>query len=98
MPEAAGLVLDRFTEMDGLVVVEAHCVVCELACPDCCSVVSGRVHSRYGRRLVEFPYGGRRVLVKLTVRRFFCDAVACPRRTFLEQAEGLTTRCVPGPG
>ncbi|MFH8350183.1 ISL3 family transposase [Streptomyces sp. NPDC018045] len=98
LPKAAGLVLDRFTESEGLVVVEAHCAVGELACP-ACSAVSRRVHSRYARRLVEFPVGGRRVVVKLTVRRFFCDSAGCDRHTFAEQVEGMTTRYArAGPG
>lgn len=50
LTEAVGLVLDRFTETDGLVVVEAHSSVGELACPDCAEV-SRRVHSRYQRHL-----------------------------------------------
>ncbi|GHC91200.1 hypothetical protein [Streptomyces flavofungini] len=33
--KAAGLVLDRFAETAGLVVVEAHSSVGELAFPDC---------------------------------------------------------------
>jgi transposase len=91
LPKVAGMVLDHFTEADGLIVVEAHCDVRELACPDC-SAVSRRVHSRYERHLTELPVGGRRVVVRLTVRRFFCDAPDCPRRTFVEQVPGLTSR------
>jgi hypothetical protein len=38
-------------------------------------------------------------VVKLEVRRFFCDALDCGRRTFVEQIEGLTTRYArAGPG
>ncbi|WP_159047733.1 ISL3 family transposase, partial [Streptomyces sp. WM6378] len=97
-PKVPGLVLDRLTEMDGLVVAEVHCDVGELACPDC-AAVSWRVHSRYGRHLVEMPVGGRRVVVKLAVRRFFCENADCPRRTFVEQVEGLTSRYArAGPG
>ncbi|WP_307180243.1 ISL3 family transposase [Streptomyces canus] len=60
---------------------------------------SRRAHSRYGRRLAEHPAGGRRLVVKLEVRRFFCDAPDCRRRTFVEQIEGLTTRYSrAGPG
>ncbi|MEV0185786.1 transposase family protein [Streptomyces sp. NPDC050625] len=97
-PNAVGMVLDRLTEMGGVVVAEAHSAVPELTCPDC-ATVSRRVHSRYGRRLTEYPVGGRRVVVKLEVRRFFCDAADCGRRTFVEQVEGLTTRYArAGPG
>jgi len=31
------------------------------------------------------------VVIRLAVRRFFCDAAGCPARTFAEQVEGLTT-------
>ncbi|MET9039870.1 transposase family protein [Streptomyces mirabilis] len=98
LPKAVGLVLDRYTETDGLVVVEAHSSVGELACPDCAEV-SRQVHSRYQRHLAELPVGGRRAVVRLTVRRFFCDTADCPRRTFVEQVEGLTSKYVrAGPG
>jgi AraC-like DNA-binding protein len=97
-PDAVGMVLDRLAEVDGIVVAEAHSVVPELTCPDC-ATVSRRVHSRYGRRLAEYPVSGRRMVVKLEVRRFFCDAAGCARRTFVEQVEGLTTRYArAGPG
>ena len=51
-----------------------------------------RVHSRYQRRLADAAIGGRPVLIRLTVRRFFCPAPACPVMTFAEQVEGLTSR------
>nr|WP_281249921.1 ISL3 family transposase [Streptosporangium canum] len=36
--------------------------------------------------------GGRSVVIDLSVRRLFCDARDCARRTFTEQIEGLSTR------
>ncbi|MFI1705135.1 ISL3 family transposase [Streptomyces griseoruber] len=59
------------------------------ACPDC-GVASRRVHSRYGRQLDGCPVAGRPVLVRLTVRRFFCDTPTCGRRTFVEQVDGVS--------
>jgi transposase len=50
-----------------------------------------RVHGRYQRRLVDCSSGGRRVELRLTVRRFRCDLQSCRARTFAEQVEGLTT-------
>jgi hypothetical protein len=32
------------------------------------------------------------VVLRLRVRRFFCDTAECPKGTFVEQVEGLTTR------
>lgn len=51
-----------------------------------------RVHSRSERTLADAPVAGRRVSIQLRVRRFWCPAVDCPIRTFVEQVEGLTTR------
>ena len=51
-----------------------------------------RVHSRYERRLLDTAAGGREVLICLTVRRFLCQAPACPKTTFAEQVSGLTSR------
>jgi transposase len=39
--------------------------------------VSGRVHSRYSRRLADAAIGGRQVEILLAVRRFFCPASGC---------------------
>ena len=57
-----------------------------------CGRPSGRVHSRYQRRLADAAIGGRTVLIRLTVRRFFCAAPDCPLTTFAEQVDGLTSR------
>jgi transposase len=60
-------------------------------CPRC-GQASGRVHSSYGRRLADAPAGGRPVVIRLTVRRFFCGNPGCAAVTFAEQVEGLTSR------
>ena len=63
----------------------------QAACP-ACGWSSARVHSRYGRRLADTAIGGRRVLIRLAVRRLFCGNPDCPVTTFAEQVEGLTSR------
>ncbi|MFE4976433.1 ISL3 family transposase [Kitasatospora sp. NPDC056651] len=77
---------------DGRVVIEAstpgHVPV---PCP-VCGAPSDRVHSRYGRHLADAPCGGRGVVIELSVRRMFCDNRGCPRVTFAEQIDGLTSR------
>lgn len=50
------------------------------------------MHSRYERRLADAALGGRRVEIRLRVRRFFCDQVECPTRRFAEQVPALTSR------
>lgn len=60
-------------------------------CPDCGSW-SSRVHSSYLRFPADVPTAGRRVVVCLHVRRFFCPDASCGRLTFVEQVLGLTRR------
>jgi transposase len=50
------------------------------------------VHSSYERRLADAPVGGQPVVIRLTVRRFFCGNPDCAAVTFAEQVEGLTSR------
>jgi transposase len=69
----------------------AHPRAGEAACPGC-GRSSRRVHSRYERRLADAAIGGRRVVIRLRVRRFFCAWPGCPAATFAEQVDGLTTR------
>lgn len=49
------------------------------------------MHSRYRRTLADPAIGGRQTLLRVRIRRFFCDNTACRRRTFAEQVPGLTT-------
>ncbi|WSY48410.1 transposase family protein (plasmid) [Embleya sp. NBC_00888] len=60
-------------------------------CPDC-GASSTRVQDRYVRRPAHSTVVGRAVAVHLAVRRFVCDDRGCPRRTFVEQVDGLTWR------
>jgi transposase len=57
-----------------------------------CGHSSSRVHSRYDRQVADAAVAGRPVVLRLRVRRFFCDTPECPKGTFVEQVEGLTTR------
>ena len=50
------------------------------------------MHSRYRRHLADLPVAGRPVVVRLTIRRFFCDHVDCSAGTFVELVPGLTER------
>lgn len=50
------------------------------------------MRSRYARRLADAVVAGRRLVIRLQVRRFFCDTADCPAVTFAEQVPGLTVR------
>jgi transposase len=91
LPHLAGVVVEK-AELAGARLCiwargRAGRVVCR-ACGRC----SARVHSRYERRLADAAIGGRRVVIRLVVRRFFCGSPDCPVVTFAEQVEGLTSR------
>lgn len=58
-------------------------------CPSC-GQLSGQIHSEYERKLKDLPCSGLTVLITLEVRRFFCKAEACPRKTFSERLPTLT--------
>nr|WP_245922574.1 ISL3 family transposase [Nocardia nova] len=62
-----------------------------VGCP-ACSMPSRRVHSRYERRLSDTAVGGREVMIRLRVRRLFCDNTDCGRKTFAEQVPELAGR------
>jgi len=50
------------------------------------------VHSRYQRNIADLATAGQEVVLRLQVRRFFCDNDGCPRRIFAQQVDGLTAR------
>jgi transposase len=85
------VIVEEVAVTAGLLLVMARARAPEAACPKC-GTVSGRVHSRYSRRLADAAIGGRQVEILLAVRRFFCPAPGCRRRTFAEQVDGLTVR------
>src|SRR5258707_12005017 len=55
------------------------------ACFPLCSEPSSSIKSHYRRTLHDVPCGGRRVLLSLTVRKFYCRNAYCPRKVFAER-------------
>ena len=91
MYQLAGVRVGRIREEEEQILVEATSSTTVGTCP-ACGQRSGRVHSTYSRVLRDLPACGRPVRVCLQVRRFFCDAATCTRRTFAEQIPGTTER------
>ncbi|MEU9107731.1 ISL3 family transposase [Streptomyces xanthophaeus] len=89
-PDVDGVVVDGMEVVGDTVTIDVHAGQQAATCPSC-GLAAARVHSRYGRRLADRPIDGRRVILRLRVRRFFCDRAACERRTFAEQVDHLTT-------
>lgn len=93
------LVFDGIDDVDveaatvafGTVEVVARGRAAGSVCPDC-GCFSGRVHDRYQRRLKDLPLAEQSFAIRLTVRRFICGSVDCPRRTFAEPFPGWLPR------
>ncbi|WNZ10294.1 ISL3 family transposase [Streptomyces sp. 11x1] len=89
--KAEGVVIEKAVVDGELVLVRARASAEQAAC-HACGTTSGRVHSRYVRRLTDTAVAGRPVVIELQVRRFRCRERACTQATFAEQVEGLTFR------
>jgi transposase len=90
-PHLAGLRILNVSARATSVRVYAEAASATAEC-SACSSASGRVHSRYERRLLDGAVGGREVVVHLRVRRFFCVNTACAKKIFVEQIEGVSVR------
>jgi hypothetical protein len=91
LPHLANVQVEGVPRVGRLIRVAARTRSSSAVCPGC-GAESRRVHSRYERRLLDTAAGGCEVVICLTVRRFRCLAVGCPKATFAEQAEGLASR------
>jgi transposase len=91
LPHLAGVVVEQIERAGTGVRVWARVKAEEGICPSCAGR-SGRVHSRYDRGLADGSMAGQPVVLRLRVRRFFCDNNVCRVRTFAEQVEGLTAK------
>jgi transposase len=57
-------------------------------CP-MCNHAAYRIHSHYERTLADLPWADYRIMIMLTVGKFFCDHVACNRKIFTERIAGV---------
>src|SRR5713226_4799894 len=66
-------------------------IACRLPCATCphCQQPSERVHGTYVRTVADLPCGGRRVILRLSVRKFVCGTPTCPRQIFTERLPDL---------
>ena len=69
------------------------------SCCPLCAQASSQVHSQYQRTLRDVPCAGRKVVLHLCVRKFFCRNPDCARKifterlpTFVEPRAQVTTR------
>ncbi|MFI9359344.1 transposase family protein [Streptomyces lydicus] len=76
--------------------VGARTTAGQAACPGC-GCWSGRIHGSYLWFPRDLPTAGKVVVVSLRVQRFVCEEESCERKTFAEQAPGLTAGSGDGP-
>jgi transposase len=102
MTDVAELVSIVFSGLSALVIEDAEDageVICvrartrdaAVACPGC-GAPTGRVHGYYERTAADVPADGRRVLVRVRVRRLRCPVPGCTVQTFREQVPGVLDR------
>src|SRR5262249_61321806 len=71
LPAGCGLAVTDATITPDLIALAVACDGPTATCPSC-GHPSDRVHSRYRRTLADLPVNGRRFILRLTARRFFC--------------------------
>ena len=84
LPDPARLVLPGSTVSPEVVWLDVESRQCSTPCPQC-GHLSSRPHSRYPRILKDVSLLGKRVRLRLTVRKYFCDQADCPQRIFCER-------------
>lgn len=82
LPE--GLRIEWLESQDALLSVGVVSLLPSSCCP-LCAQESSQVHSLYQRTLRDIPCGGRKVVLHLSVRKFFCRNSSCPRQIFTER-------------
>src|SRR5215469_16909464 len=79
-----GLRVERIEPQGALLAIAVVSVRPSSCCP-LCAQASSQVHSHYARTLRDVPCGGRKVVLHLSVRKFFCRNPDCARKIFTEK-------------
>ena len=87
----SALVIEDVEDAGEVIVVRARTRGGSVACPGC-GTETGRVHGYHERTAADVPADGRRVLVKVRVRRMRCPAPDGKVQTFREQVPGVLER------
>ena len=76
--------LDAFRNKADKIIFEISSEISTANCPYC-GKESKRIHSRYQREIQDLPMQGKKVVLLVSTRKFFCDNDACCKRTFSER-------------
>lgn len=87
----AALRIESVEDVGEEIVVRASTRDEAVECPGCGSL-TGSVHAFHERAPADVPVDGRRVLLRVRVRRMRCRMGTCARQTFREQVPGVLER------
>ena len=87
----SALVIEDVEDAGEVIVVRARTRDEAMACPGC-GAETARVHGYHVRVAADVPVDGRRVVVRVRVRRMRCPALGCQVQTFREQIPGVLER------
>jgi transposase len=87
----SALVIEDVEDAGDVICVRARTRDAAVACPGC-GAETARVHEYRERTAADVPVDGRRVLVRVQVRRMRCPALECRVQTFREQVPGVLGR------
>jgi transposase len=88
LPLPEGMVIGQVEIAEAQLTVEVISTQPFARCPGCGSL-SDSVHCQYQRTVHDVPCGGRRVVLRLCVRKFFCRVPTCHRKVFAERLPDL---------
>jgi transposase len=83
--------LDSIEVQEQTVLVHLHATAPTATCPQC-GTAGSRVHSRYQRTIADVAFGGRKLELKLLVRKWICPEASCSRHMFAERFPELVQR------
>jgi transposase len=87
----SALVIEDVEDAGDVICVRARTRDAAVACPGC-ATETARVHEYRERTAADIPVDGRRVLVRVRVRRMRCPVLDCRMQTFREQVPGVLDR------
>jgi transposase len=87
----SALVIEDVEDLGDVICVRAKTRDAVVACPGC-GTETARVHEYRERTAADIPVDGRRVLVRVRVRRMRCPVLDCRMQTFREQVPGVLDR------
>ena len=85
----SALVIEDVEDAGDVICVRARTRDAAVACPGC-ATETARVHEYRERTAADISVDGRRVLVRVRVRRMRCPVPDCRMQTFREQIDGAT--------